>query len=92
MAIITGYGDVVQETPGYQNAAVTLAVQKAQNPRWHHIFLRGIRANWAICFAVSISISAGEVASKGIAFWWPTATFITPALDHVIAICTFPAA
>lgn len=46
MAIITGYGGVFEEAPAYQNAAVTLAVQKAQNPQWHQIFLRAIGANW----------------------------------------------
>lgn len=37
MAIITGYGGVFQETPGYAAAAVNLAVQKAQMPQWHQV-------------------------------------------------------
>ncbi|GME40782.1 hypothetical protein K490DRAFT_60208 [Neofusicoccum parvum] len=85
MAIITGYGGVFEEAPAYQNAAVTLAVQKAQNPQWHQIFLRAIGANWLVCFAVFISISSREIASKIIAIWWPTATFVALALDHVVA-------
>ena len=85
MAIITGYGGVFEETPAYRNAAVNLAVQKALNPQWHQIFLRAIGANWLVCFAVFSSISAREIASKIIAIWWPTATFVALALDHVIA-------
>lgn len=85
MAIITGYGGVFEETPAYQNAAINLAVQKAQNPQWHQIFLRAIGANWLVCFAVFISISSREVVSKIIAIWWPTATFVALALDHVVA-------
>jgi formate/nitrite transporter FocA (FNT family) len=85
MAILMGYGGVFEETPGYKNAAVTLAVQKAQQPQWHQIFLRAIGANWLVCFAVFISISAREIASKIIAIWWPTATFVALALDHVVA-------
>lgn len=72
--IIMGYGGVFQETPAYSQAAVWLAVQKAVNPQWHQIFLRAIGANWLVCFAVFISISSREIASKIIAIWWPTGT------------------
>ncbi|GAB7355382.1 hypothetical protein MBLNU459_g5903t1 [Dothideomycetes sp. NU459] len=85
MAIITGYGGVFQESEAYSNAAVTLAIQKAKNPQWHQIFLRAIGANWLVCFAVFISISSRETSSKIIAIWWPTATFVALALDHVVA-------
>ncbi|KAK4555165.1 hypothetical protein LTR86_007931 [Recurvomyces mirabilis] len=85
MAIITGYGGVFQEAEAYTHAAVNLATQKAYTPHWHQIFLRGIGANWLVCFAVFISISSREVSSKIIAIWWPTATFVALALDHVIA-------
>jgi formate/nitrite transporter len=85
MAVITGYGHVFQETPEYAHTSVTIAVQKAYDPQWHQIFLRAIGANWLVCFAVFISISSREIASKIIAIWWPTATFVALALDHVIA-------
>lgn len=83
--VIIGYGGVFEETPAYTQAAVNIAMQKAVNPQWHQIFLRGIGANWLVCFAVYSSISAREVAGKIIAIWWPTATFVALALDHVIA-------
>ncbi|KAL9069069.1 MAG: hypothetical protein Q9157_006283 [Trypethelium eluteriae] len=51
MAIITGYGGVFEESPEYQQAAVRLATQKAQQPGWHQIFLRGIGANWLHVFS-----------------------------------------
>lgn len=85
MAIIMGYGGVFEETPGYQNAAIRLATQKAYDPKWSQIFCRAIGANWLVCFAVFISISSREISSKIIAIWWPTATFVALALDHVIA-------
>lgn len=85
MAIITGYGGVFEESPAYSNAAITLATQKAKNPEWHQIFLRAIGANWLVCFAVFISISSRDISSKIIAIWWPTATFVALALDHVVA-------
>ncbi|KAF2116566.1 Formate/nitrite transporter, partial [Lophiotrema nucula] len=85
VAIITGYGGVFEETPGYRQAAITLAVNKAVQPGWHHIFLRAIGANWLVCLAVFLSISARDTASKIIAIWWPTATFVALALDHIVA-------
>jgi len=59
--------------------------ERLSNPKWHQIFLRAIGANWLVCFAVFVSISSREVASKIIAIWWPTATFVALALDHVVA-------
>jgi len=85
MAIITGYGGVFEEMPAYRTASINLAVQKAVNPQWHQIFLRAIGANWLVCFAVFISISSREIVSKIVAIWWPTATFVALALDHVVA-------
>jgi formate/nitrite transporter FocA (FNT family) len=35
--------------------------------------------------AVFLSISAREVGSKIMAIWFPTATFVGLALDHVVA-------
>lgn len=49
------------------------------------IFLRAIGANWLVCLAVFLSISAREISSKIIAIWFPTACFVGLALDHVVA-------
>lgn len=49
------------------------------------IFLRAIGANWLVCLAVFLSISARDIASKIIAIWFPTACFVSLALDHVVA-------
>ena len=66
-------------------AAVKLATEKAQQPEWQMIFLRAIGANWLVSFAVFVSISSREISGKIVAIWWPTATFVALALDHVIA-------
>ena len=76
LAIIIGYGGVLSNIPAYQNQTVTFAIMKAQQPAWHQIFLRGIGANWLVCMAVFLSISARELSSKIIAIWFPTATFV----------------
>ncbi|KAK0846676.1 hypothetical protein LTR03_006757 [Friedmanniomyces endolithicus] len=85
MAIITGYGGIFEENPIYKQAAITLVIAKAQTPHWHQIFLRGIAANWLVCLAVFLSIQARDVASKIIAIWFPTFTFVALAFDHVVA-------
>ena len=85
MAIIIGYGGVLTDVAAYKTETINFAVQKAQLPGWHQIFLRAIGANWLVCMAVFLSISARDIASKIIAIWFPTATFVALALDHVIA-------
>lgn len=85
MAIIIGYGGVLTDIAAYKEQTITFAIQKAQLPGWHQIFLRAIGANWLVCMAVFLSISAREIGSKIMAIWFPTATFVALALDHVIA-------
>lgn len=85
MGIIFGYGGVFEETEGYRTAVITFVIRKAMQPQWHHIFLRGIGANWLVCVAVYLSIQSREVVSKIMAIWFPTATFVALGLDHVIA-------
>lgn len=83
--VICGYGGVFEETQEYRSAVITFVLQKAREPMWHQIFLRGIGANWLVCIAVYLSIQSREVGSKIIAIWWPTATFVALAFDHLIA-------
>lgn len=85
MAIIIGYGGVLTDIESYKQETVTYAEQKIQELGWQQIFLRGIGANWLVCMAVFLSISAREISSKIIAIWFPTATFVALALDHVVA-------
>lgn len=85
MAIIIGYGGVLSDVPAYKEQTVTFAIQKAHLPGWHQIFLRAIGANWLVCLAVFLSISAREVSSKILAITFPCFTFVALGLDHVIA-------
>jgi formate/nitrite transporter len=84
MAVIIGYGGVLTDIPAYKPETANFAIQKAQQPGWHQVFLRAIGANWLVCMAVFLSISAREIGSKILAIWFPTATFVALALDHVI--------
>ncbi|KAH6672186.1 Formate/nitrite transporter-domain-containing protein [Halenospora varia] len=85
IAIIIGYGGVLSDILAYKQETVNFGIQKALDPGWHRIFIRVIGANWLVCMTVFLSISAREIRSKIIAIWFPTATFVALALDHVIA-------
>ncbi|KAF6232802.1 hypothetical protein HO173_009016 [Letharia columbiana] len=84
MAIVTGYGGVF-EIPAYRTEVINFATAKCLTPTWVQIFCRAIGANWLVCFAVYVSISSREIASKILAIWFPTFTFVALGLDHVIA-------
>ena len=59
----------VFEMTAYRTEIINFATMKCLTPAWHQIFLRAIGANWLVCFAVFISISSREIASKIIAIW-----------------------
>ncbi len=75
----------VFNSKAYRTEIINFATMKCLTPTWIQIFLRGIGANWLVCFAVFISISSREIVSKIIAIWWPTFAFVALGLDHVIA-------
>lgn len=71
--------------PAYRMEVFNFATAKCLTPTWVQIFCRAIGANWLVCFAVYISISSREIASKILAIWFPTFAFVALGLDHVIA-------
>lgn len=75
----------VFEIPAYRTEVINFATAKCLTPSWVQIFCRAIGANWLVCFAVYVSISSREIASKILAIWFPTFTFVALGLDHVIA-------
>ena len=75
----------VFEIPAYRTEVINFATAKCLTPTWAQIFCRAIGANWLVCFAVYVSISSREIASKILAIWFPTFTFVALGLDHVIA-------
>lgn len=77
--------DGVFEIPAYRTEVINFATAKCLTPSWVQIFCRAIGANWLVCFAVYVSISSREIASKILAIWFPTFTFVALGLDHVIA-------
>jgi len=57
------------------------------------IFLRALGANWLVCLAVWMSLSAEQVSGKILAMFFPITAFVAMGFDHVVANMFFlPAA
>ena len=55
--------------------------------------LKGIGANWLVCLAMWLGMSAKTTTGKILGIWWPVMTFVTIGYEHSIANMFFiPAA
>lgn len=66
------------------HAAESIAHKKVSNPLFVTI-LKGMGANWLVCLAVWMSMTADTTLGKIIALWWPVMTFVTIGYEHSIA-------
>lgn len=82
--LLIGHGGALSK-PAFRTQTMQFAMEKAVDPMWHQIFLKGIGANWLVCLAVFLGMQAREVGSKILAIWFPCATFVALELDHVVA-------
>jgi formate/nitrite transporter len=70
-----------------------IALLKGQEETVWQIFLRALGANWLVCLAVWLALSATDVAGKILAIIFPILAFVAMGFDHVIANMFFlPAA
>ncbi|GAA97115.1 uncharacterized protein L969DRAFT_96996 [Mixia osmundae IAM 14324] len=71
---------------GFNTFAITFAQQKIANGvRWHEVFLKGIGANYLVCLAVFMSISARSIVSRVLVIWIPVWTFVSIGFEHTVA-------
>lgn len=84
VALIFGYGGVF-DAGTYRTTVLSFATNKVVVPAWHQIFLRGIGANWLVCFAVFAATQGRELVSKIVGLWGPVVLFVGLGLDHAIA-------
>ncbi len=68
----------------YNSALQKIALTKAQMPL-SQVFLRGIAANWCVCLAVWLGLSAKTLGGKALACWIPVGTFVILGYEHSIA-------
>ncbi|MGL5273098.1 MAG: formate/nitrite transporter family protein, partial [Phocaeicola sp.] len=61
-----------------------IAVAKISNP-FLVTFLKGVGANWLVCLAMWLGMSAKETTGKIIGIWWAVMAFVTLGYEHCIA-------
>ncbi len=70
-----------------------IALLKGQQESVWQIFLRALGANWLVCLAVWLALSATDTSGKILAIIFPILAFVAMGFDHVIANMFFlPAA
>ena len=89
LAVQTGV--ITQELPLAELEEI--AVQKAQDETTLQMFLRAMGANWLVCLAVWVALSAEDTGGKILGIIFPILAFVAMGFDHVIANMFFlPAA
>ena len=68
----------------WQSSIIHTAVYKTTQP-WHVIFLKGIGANWLLCLAVWLGLSAQSTSGKIAGLWWPVMALVVLGYEHSIA-------
>ncbi len=61
-----------------------IATKKTSNP-FFVTFLKGVGANWLVCLAMWLGMSAKDTNGKIVAIWWPVMTFVAIGYEHCIA-------
>ena len=61
-----------------------LAIAKTSNP-FHVTFIKGIGANWLVCLAMWLGMSAKQTSGKILGMWWPVMAFVAFGFEHSIA-------
>ncbi len=62
----------------------SLAVAKCSNPIYK-TFLKGIAANWFVCLAVWMTLTADSLPGKVFGVWLPVSAFVALGYEHSIA-------
>ncbi len=61
-----------------------IAIAKTSNP-FFVTFLKGVGANWLVCLAMWLGMSAKDTTGKILGIWWPVMTFVAIGYEHSIA-------
>ncbi len=75
--------EILAHSP-WNDALQSIAISKISAP-FYVIFLKGIGANWLVCLALWLSLSAQHTGGKILALWWPIMAFVVMGFEHCIA-------
>lgn len=68
----------------WHTASVHIAEAKVSMP-WLTVFLRGVGANWLVCLAVWLGLSANDVAGRILGLFFPIMCFVAIGYEHSVA-------
>lgn len=68
----------------WHSASVHIAETKVSMP-WLTVFLRGVGANWLVCLAVWLGLSANDVAGRILGLFFPIMCFVAIGYEHSVA-------
>ncbi|MDE5727962.1 MAG: formate/nitrite transporter family protein [Duncaniella sp.] len=68
----------------YLKAVKGIAAAKV-SMSWGTVFLKGIGANWCVCLAVWLALSAKTLTGKALGCWLPVMAFVALGYEHCIA-------
>lgn len=80
---LTYLTEIVAHAP-WSNMVQGIADGKMGNP-FYKTFLKGIGANWLVCLALWMGMSAQHTSGKIMGIWWPVMTFVALGYEHSIA-------
>ncbi|MFV0483527.1 MAG: formate/nitrite transporter family protein [Bacteroidales bacterium] len=81
--VLTHLTQVIGSEP-WSDYIEKIAVSKTSNP-FYKTLLKGIGANWLVCLALWMGMSAKSTAGKILGIWWPVMTFVTLGFEHCVA-------
>jgi formate/nitrite transporter len=68
----------------WSESVQNIAAAKTANP-FYKTFLKGIGANWLVCLAMWLGMSAKDTTGKILGMWWPVMAFVAMGFEHSIA-------
>lgn len=74
----------ILEAEPYRSYIMHAAEHKVDLP-WLTVLLRGVGANWMVCLAVWLALSARSMLGRLIGIWWPVMAFVAIGYEHSIA-------
>ncbi len=67
------------------NAALRALAETKSHLPWGTVLIRGIGANWLVCLAVWLGMSAPSTGGKILGMWFPVMCFVAIGYEHSIA-------
>ncbi|TLX77493.1 formate/nitrite transporter family protein [Labilibacter sediminis] len=81
--ILTHLTGVLASDP-WSGVVENIAIGKTSNP-FFKTLIKGIGANWLVCLALWMGMSAQHTSGKIMGIWWPVMTFVALGFEHSIA-------